>query len=64
MQIGRKMTELEAFEVLSVILEHPVYDVNKMSGNQLFISFFLWYPQNGAPVLNKLFDFAFDIVSL
>ena len=25
MQIGRKMTELEAFEVLSVILEHPVY---------------------------------------
>ena len=24
MQIGRKMTELEAFEVLSVILEHPV----------------------------------------
>ena len=25
MQIGRKMTDLEAFEVLSVILEHPVY---------------------------------------
>ena len=25
MQIGRKMTELEAFEVLSVVLEHPVY---------------------------------------
>ena len=24
MQIGHKMTELEAFEVLSVILEHPV----------------------------------------
>ena len=24
MQIGRKMTELEAFKVLSVILEHPV----------------------------------------
>ena len=24
MQIGRKMTELEAFEVLSVILEYPV----------------------------------------
>ena len=24
MQIGRKMTELEAFEVLSVILEHQV----------------------------------------
>ena len=25
MQIGRKMTEFEAFEVLSVVLEHPVY---------------------------------------
>ena len=25
MQIGHKMTELEAFEVLSIILEHPVY---------------------------------------
>ena len=25
MQIGRKMTDLEAFEVLSVILEHPVF---------------------------------------
>ena len=25
MQIGRKMTELEAFEVLSVIFEHPVH---------------------------------------
>ena len=25
MQIGRQMTELEAFEVLSVVLEHPVY---------------------------------------
>ena len=25
MQIGRKMTEFEAFEVLSVDLEHPVY---------------------------------------
>ena len=25
MQIGHKMTELEAFEVLSVVLEHPVY---------------------------------------
>ena len=24
MQIGHKMTELEAFEVLSVVLEHPV----------------------------------------
>ena len=24
MQIGRKMTELEAFEVLSLILEHTV----------------------------------------
>ena len=24
MQIGHKMTELEAFEILSVILEHPV----------------------------------------
>ena len=24
MQIGRKMTDFEAFEVLSVILEHPV----------------------------------------
>ena len=24
MQIGRKMTELEALEVLSVVLEHPV----------------------------------------
>ena len=24
MQIGRKMTEFEAFEVLSVVLEHPV----------------------------------------
>ena len=27
MQIGRKMTEFEAFEVLSVVLEHPVYIV-------------------------------------
>ena len=27
MQIGHKMTELEAFEVLSVVLEHPVYMV-------------------------------------
>ena len=27
MQIGHKMTELEAFEVLSVVLEHPVYVV-------------------------------------
>ena len=25
MQIVRKMTELEAFEVLSVVLEHPVF---------------------------------------
>ena len=25
MQIGRKMTDLEAVEVLSVVLEHPVY---------------------------------------
>ena len=25
MQIVRKMTELEAFEVLSVVLKHPVY---------------------------------------
>ena len=25
MQIGRKMTEFEAFEVLSVVLEHPVH---------------------------------------
>ena len=25
MQIGRKMTELEAFELLSVVLEHPVF---------------------------------------
>ena len=25
MQIGHKMTELEAFAVLSIILEHPVY---------------------------------------
>ena len=25
MQIGHKMTELEAFEVLSVVLEHPVH---------------------------------------
>ena len=25
MQIERKMTDLKAFEVLSVILEHPVY---------------------------------------
>jgi len=25
MQIGCKMTDLEAFEVLSVFLEHPVY---------------------------------------
>ena len=24
MQIGRKMTDLEAVEVLSVVLEHPV----------------------------------------
>ena len=27
MQIGRKMTEFEAFEVLSVVLEHPVAKV-------------------------------------
>ena len=27
MQIGRKMTDLEAFEVLSVILEHPVLNI-------------------------------------
>ena len=26
MQIGRKMTDLEAFEVLSVFLEHPVFE--------------------------------------
>ena len=25
MQIGRKMTDLEAVEVLSVVLAHPVY---------------------------------------
>ena len=29
MQIGHKMTELEAFEVLSVVLEHPVFFVSK-----------------------------------
>ena len=29
MQIGRKVTELEAFDVLSVILEHPVFDQSK-----------------------------------
>ena len=28
MQIGRKMTELEPFEVLSVNLEHPVFSKN------------------------------------
>ena len=30
MQIGHKMTELEAFEVLSVVLEHPVYILFKL----------------------------------
>ena len=33
MQIGRKMTEFEAFEVLSVVLEHPVYITLKMEHN-------------------------------
>ena len=28
MQIGRKMTEFEAFEVLSVVLEHPVQEMD------------------------------------
>ena len=31
MQIGHKMTELEAFEVLSVVLEHPVFQVTKFA---------------------------------
>ena len=30
MQIGHKMTELEAFEVLSVVLEHPVYVIKNV----------------------------------
>ena len=30
MQIGHKMTELEAFEVLSVVLEHPVFGFSIM----------------------------------
>ena len=29
MQIGRKMTEFEAFEVLSVVLEHPVFKIGE-----------------------------------
>ena len=33
MQIGRKMTELEAFELLSVVLEHPVAYVSRRYGN-------------------------------
>ena len=38
MQIGRKMTDLEAFEVLTVILEHPVY-------SKLVNILFNWYSQ-------------------
>ena len=37
MQIGRKMTDLEAFEVLSVILEHPVLRFVKQSFKQHFL---------------------------
>ena len=35
MQIVRKMTELEAFEVLSVVLEHPVFVATKYT-NMLY----------------------------
>ena len=46
MQIGHKMTELEAFEVLSVVLDHPV--------QTLFT-----HIRNVLPYLRVLMDFSF-----
>ena len=35
MQIGRKMTEFEAFEVVSVVLEHPVQTDEMKKGKKI-----------------------------
>ena len=37
MQIGPKMTDLEAFEVLSVLLDHPVLTLAVPAGDQRMV---------------------------